>query len=384
MRPDERICVGRSSGSGGGSGGHSGGFSGGGRVSGGFSGGGGRSGGRSGGGPFVGFGGGGGYRGGGHRGPSGGYGYPFGGFGSPFRRVNVGPVINVGGGRRRSDGGGCGGCLGTLIGLLLCVLLIMAISGAMNSCSGGYGPGFIKTSYTVSSVSGTVRQKLDAGDVVKIGWYTDEDGDWIHDASRLERGLSHFYEKTGVQPYVYILKNGSVTDVDALNKRSAELYDELFADEGHFLLVFCDDGNGGYNCGYTIGTKAREVLDDEAMGVLKSALNNAYNNADTDEEVFSDAFYVTGEAIMKAAQKEADTKKAGEVGAAVACVLLAGGAVVFAVRRKKKADAERKARADEILNTPLEKFSDAADPTSDANIEDLASKYEKKDDSGSE
>jgi len=315
----------------------------------------------------------------------GGYGRPFGGFGSPFGRVNVGPVINVGGGRRRrGDGSGCGGCLGTLIGLLLCVLLIMAISGAMNSCSGGYNPGFVKTSYTVSSVSGTVRQKLDAGDVVKTGWYTDEDGDWIHDASRLERGLSHFYEKTGVQPYVYILKNGSVTDVDALNKRSAELYDELFEDEGHFLLVFCDDGNGGYNCGYTIGTKARGVLDDEAMSVLKSALNNAYNNADTDEEVFSDAFYVTGEAIMKAAQKEEDSKKAGEVGAAVACVLLAGGVAVFAVRRKKKADAERKARADEILNTPLEKFSDAADPTSDANIEDLASKYEKKDDSDNE
>lgn len=369
--------MGRSSGSGGG--GHSGGFSGGGRVSGGFSGGGGRSGGRSGGGPSVGFGGG--YR-GGYRGPSGGYDHPFGGFGSPFRRVSFGPVINVGGGRRRSDG--CGGCLGTLIGLLLCVLLIMAISGAMNSCSGGYGPGFIKTSYTVSSVSGTVRQKLDAGDVVKTGWYTDEDGDWIHDASRLERGLSHFYEKTGVQPYVYILKNGSVTDVDALNKRSAELYDELFEDEGHFLLVFCDDGNGGYNCGYTIGTKAREVLDNEAMGVLKSALNNAYNNADTDEEVFSDAFYVTGDAIMSAAQKEADAKKAGEVGAVVACALLAGGAVAFAVRGKKKADAERKARADEILNTPLEKFSDAADPTSDANVEGLASKYEKKDDSGTE
>ena len=373
--------MGRSSGSGGGGGGHSGGFSGGGRVSGGFSGGGGRSGGRSGGGPSVGFGGGGGYRGDGHRGPSGGYGYPFGRFGSPFRRVNVGPVINVGGGRRRNDGGGC---LGTLIGILLCVLLIMAISGAMNSCSGGYGPGFIKTSYTVSSVSDTVRQKLDSGDVIKTGWYTDEDGDWIHDASRLERGLSHFFEKTGVQPYVFILKNGSVTDVDALNKRSAELYDELFADEGHFLLVFCDDGNGGYNCGYTIGTKARKVLDDEAMGVLKSALNNAYNNADTDEEVFSDAFYVTGEAIMKAAQKEADTKKAGEVGAVVACVLLAGGSTVFAVRRKKKADAERKARADEILNTPLEKFSDAADPTNDANIEGLASKYEKKDDSDNE
>ena len=364
--------MGRSSGSGGGGGGHSGGFSGGGR-----------SGGRSGGRPSAGFGGGG-YRGGGYRGPSGGYGIPFGGFGSPFRRVNVGPVINVGGGRRRNDSGGCGGCLGTLIGILLCVLLVMAISGAMNSCSTGYNPGFVKTSYTVSSVSGTVRQKLDAGDVVKTGWYTDEDGDWIHDASRLERGLSSFFEKTGVQPYVYILKNGSVTDVDTLNRQSAELYDELFEDEGHFLLVFCDDGNGGYNCGYTIGTKAREVLDDEAMGVLKSALNNAYNNADTDEEVFSDAFYATGEAIMKAARKEADAKTAGEVGAVVACSLLAVGIVVFAVRRKKKADAERRARADEILNTPLEKFSDAADPTSDANVEDLASKYEKKDGSGNE
>ena len=380
--------MGRSGGGGGGGGGHSGGgFSGGGRVSGGFSGGGhsgGRSGGRSGGfgggGPRGGFGGGfgGGPRGHGPRdnGPRGGFGggprdgFGFGGFGPS---IHVGPSINVGGG----GNGGCGGCLGPIIGLILVLMLLSVLYGAMNSCSGGNGYGSYSSSgYSATTSSDTVRTKLESGDVSKTAYYTDEDGDWIHSANKLEKGLSHFYDKTGVQPYIYILKNGSVTSVDELNKKSSELYGQLFSDEGHFLLVFCDAGDGTFNCGYTVGTKARTVLDDEALGVLKDELNNAYNNAGSDEEVFSDAFYSTADTIMKAAEDEQQSATAGKVGLIVLGVAAAGGIAYVVVRNKKKADAERKQRADDILNTPLEKFGDSDDPTSDKNVENLASKYE--------
>ena len=384
------------SGGGGGGGSHSGGggFSGGGRTSGGFSGGGGgRSGGRSGG-PSGGFGGGG--FGGGPRGggPSGGFGGgprgggfgggprdhgprgPRGGFGFGFGpSIHVGPSVNVGGG----GNGGCGGCLGTVIGFILVLMLLSVLYGAMDSCSGrnDYGS-YGSSGYSATTTSDTVRTKLDSGDVSKTAYYTDEDGDWIHSASKLEKGLSHFFDKTGVQPYVYILKNGSETSVDALNKKSSDLYDQLFSDEGHFLLVFCDAGDGTFNCGYTIGTKARTVMDDEALGVLEEELNNAYNNASTDEEVFSDAFYNTADTIMKAADSEAKSAATGKVALVVVGVAAVGGIAYVVVRNKKKADAERKERADQILNTPLEKFGDADNPTSDKNVEDLASKYEDK------
>ena len=370
--------MGRSGGGGGGgSHGGGGGFSGGGRTSGGFSGGGGgRSGGRSGG-PSGGFGGGprGGGFGGGPRG--GGFGGgPRGGFGFGFGpSIHVGPSVNVGGG----GNGGCGGCLGTVIGFILVLMLLSVLYGAMDSCSGrnDYGS-YGSSAYSATTTSDTVRTKLDSGDVSKTAYYTDEDGDWIHSASKLEKGLSHFFDKTGVQPYVYILKNGSETSVDALNKKSSDLYDQLFSDEGHFLLVFCDAGDGTFNCGYTIGTKARTVMDDEALGVLEDELNNAYNNASSDEEVFSDAFYNTADTIMKAADSEAKSAATGKVALVVVGVAAVGGIAYVVVRNKKKADAERKERADQILNTPLEKFGDADNPTSDKNVEDLASKYEDK------
>ena len=383
--------MGRSGGGGGGgSHGGGGGFSGGGRTSGGFSGGGGgRSGGRSGG-PSGGFGGGGfgggprgggfggGPRGGGFgggprdhgpRGPRGGFGFGFG------PSIHVGPSVNVGGG----GNGGCGGCLGTVIGFILVLMLLSVLYGAMDSCSGrnDYGS-YGSSGYSATATSDTVRTKLDSGDVSKTAYYTDEDGDWIHSASKLEKGLSHFFDKTGVQPYVYILKNGSETSVDALNKKSSDLYDQLFSDEGHFLLVFCDAGDGTFNCGYAIGTKARTVMDDEALGVLEDELNNAYNNASSDEEVFSDAFYNTADTIMKAADSEAKSAATGKVALVVVGVAAVGGIAYVVVRNKKKADAERKERADQILNTPLEKFGDADNPTSDKNVEDLASKYEDK------
>ena len=380
--------MGRSGGGNGGGGGHaSGGFSGGGRVSGGFSGGGGgRSGGRSGG-PSGGFGGGG-FGGGPARGPRGGFGGPghpephphhhhhHGGFGWGGPRwggFGWGPVINVGGGRPpRRDGGGGRGCLGTLVGLALALVLVSLLYSAVGGCSGygnyGYGSGY---SYSQSSSSSsTVRTKLE-GAVSKTGWYTDEDGDWVHSASRLTGGLEHFYDKTGVQPYVYILKNGSVTSTDELNRKSQELYDQLFSDEGHFLLVFCDDGDGSFNCGYTIGTQARTVMDDEAVGILQEALNNAYNNADTDEEVFSDAFAEAADAIMSGAEAEAKSEAAGKTGLAVVGAVVVGGVAYGIVRKHKKDKAERQARVDEVLNTPLDKFGDD-------DVEDLASKYEKK------
>lgn len=414
--------MGRSGGGGAGGGGGgrpSGGFGGGGRVSGGFSGGsrsGGGGGGRSGGPGFGGgfgggggrpgggFGGGPGFGGGGHHGgpghgpdhgpgpgggpqPHGGWGgFGWGGFGPTFY---FGPRRGGGPGPGGGCGSGCaGGCGSVLLGLIIVLLLAVVLSS--NACSsalgGGYGSGYGSSGYSqTSSSSATVREKLSSSAVTKTAWYTDEDGEWVSSEARLTDGLSYFYEKTGVQPYIYILKNGTTTSTDELTEKSRELYGQLFTDEGHFLLVFCDDGQGSFNCGYTMGSAASSVIDSEALDIISDALIDAYNTASTDEEVFSDAFRNAADQMMAgadqaaaAAQKKSREDTIGTVGLVIVGVAVAGGVVWFVLKKKKEKDAATKARADEILNTPLEKFGDAQAGTSDKDVEDLASKYEKK------
>lgn len=254
-------------------------------------------------------------------------------------------------------------------GIIVVALLFALLTTAFPSCGRSYdvGPSYGQTQ---SESSATVREKLDSSLVTKTDWYTDADGDWIHSASRLTGGLEHFYDKTGVQPYVYILPNGESTSVEELSRLADELYEELFTDEGHFLLVFCDDGNESFNCGYAVGSAASSVMDEEALDILADELNYAYTYADSDEEVFSDAFSETADRIMSAADEQARDKTMGTVGIVVAVVVVAGAVAFYIVRRRKAKQAEEQQQMEDILNTPLEKFGDK-------DVEDLADKYEK-------
>lgn len=351
-----------------GGGGFSGGFSGGGRSSGGFSGGGRSSGGFSGGG----FGGG---RSGGSsfgRGPSGG--------GSGFGDLAAGMILghllsgsHSGGGSAfrppsnnnpQQNGGsssGCGGC-GAVFAIAAFVIVALVLLGVLF--------GSEESSYQATPA----REALPASASIETAWYTDADGDWIHDSGKMEAGLKSFYKETGVRPYVYILPNGATTSVQELGLRAEDLYDSLFDDEGHFLLVFCDDGNGHFNCGYAVGSSAKGVMDDAAVNVLADNLDRYYQSASSEEEMFSLAFEKTGSQIMSDQRSEQglSVSPVVKVGAGVLLVLAAIVAVVFFVvtrraarKKKEQADMER------ILSTPLEKFGDE-------DVEDLAKKYEEK------
>lgn len=381
--------MGRSGGGGNGGGGRSGGgrsggFSGGGRSSGGFSGG--RSGGSSGGGRSGGprFSGPAGGPGGGFAPRHGGPAAPppprpprpyrpfFGGFWHDPRTVIVnaptyGSGAPTGGqvppeaapGRRR----GCGGCLYVFL-IVMFVCGLVAVVGQL-----ALGDSYFYDNSSITEEYGEFREKLPADAVTKTDYYTDADGSWVHTPSRLVAGLEEFYERTGVQPYVYILPNGETTSVSDLTSRAEELYDELFTDEGHFLLVFCDDGNGSFNCGYVVGTAASAVMDSDALNTLSDELNYAYNNAATDEEVFSDAFSKTAEKIMAATEHKESRQELLPL-VAVIVVAMGAGLVVWTIRKKNQArEKETQERLDEILNTPLEKFGDK-------DVEDLADKYE--------
>ena len=143
-----------------------------------------------------------------------------------------------------------------------------------------------------------------------------------------------------------------------------ELYPQLFTDEGHFLLVFCDDDRGSYNCGYVVGSQAKTVMDDEAVAILADYLDRYYNDYSiSEEEIFSNTFEDTGERIMTVTKSPLPT-----VAVCIAVVVVA--ALVFVTLKKRREQREREQkRAEEILKTPLEKFGDKE-------VEDLAKKYE--------
>ena len=369
--------MGRSGGGGGGSrgggfsGGRSGGFSGGGRSSGGFSGGGRSSGGSS-------------SRAGG-RVPTGGY-RPAGGY--SYRRSSGGfwPGVFVGStlGRRRayssggpgySGGGGGGGGCGCLVTLIVFLLVFALVGGMFGSCSStsSYSSYGSSTTTTTSSVAKSTheREKLSSSLSKETDWYRDEDGSWISNANVMESGLKDFYDKTGVRPYVHILPNGTTTSTSELSQKASDEYDTLFEDEAHFLLVFCDDNNGNYNCGYVVGSSAETIMDQEALTILSDYLDRWYNDYDiSEEEIFSNTFRDTAARIMTVTPTASGALANGLEKAVpvIAVVGVAGVALVIVMMIRKKnaeaakaqaeAEAERAKAAAEILNTPLETFAE--------------------------
>lgn len=254
----------------------------------------------------------------------------------------------------KSSSSGCGTVFVIVAAVLLVLLLVVALGGG--SCSGANVP-----------ASTVERTALPAGSVNETGYFTDEDGDWIHDPAKLERGLRHFYEETGVQPYVYILPNGSVRSYQELQSIAQEKYDELFTDQAHFVLVFCDDGNGRFNAAYWAGAMTGSVLDDEAINIFKAYLSQNYDDMSlSEEEIFSDAFADTADRIMTV------TPSLLPIIAVCAAVIIVAVVVLLIVRNRRLAKQREAERMQEILNTPLESLADAE-------LADLEKKYAQAD-----
>ena len=258
------------------------------------------------------------------------------------------------GGAGNTGFGGCGRALILFVGIFF-VLITLGV--VLSTC----------TDNSEIAPSTIERTALPASAVHETGYYTDLDGDWIKRPDILEKGMHTFYHLTGVQPYLYILPNGTTTSITVLQGIAEQQYDHLFTDEAHFLLVFCDDGEGSYSCGYVVGTQAKTVMDSEAIGILADYIDRYYSDYSLrEEEIFSNAFDSTANRIMNV-----EEPPYGTIIVVVLCITaIAVSVIVFFIlkRRSEQRILEQK-RMEEILKTPLEKFSDKE-------VEDLAKKYE--------
>lgn len=330
--------------------------------------GGGSSGGsRGGGGSFGGSRGGGGRMGGFSSGRFGGgsnRGFSGGGF-SPFRGTpssrppmffggGPGGRFPAGGGRwGRGGSGGCG-CVSVVIVFILIFFvftIIIAPNGGDNS-----------SDITKSTVE---RVALPKGSVNETEYYTDE-LNWIGNKTELLAGMKNFYQKTGVQPYLYITDtiNGShYPTLSELEQFANSRYDQLFTDEAHILLVFFEYDSGMYMDYYVTGTQAKTVIDDEAGDILLDHIDRYYYEEMGDEEFFSRSFSDAADRIMEVTRSPW-----------IPVLIILG--VIFLVvvlfvwwRYAKKQKALAQKQTEEMLKTPLEKFGDTE-------AETLAEKYD--------
>ena len=247
-------------------------------------------------------------------------------------------------GRRRRGGYG-GGCLSVMA--VAAVVLIMVVVFFLVIPSGN--------SVTPSTKN---REPLPRGSAVETDYFTDELG-WIGNRTQLLVGMKNFYDRTGVQPHLYINDNvnGSKTPTNEEVERFAEeLYDKLFDnDHAHLLLLFIefDSNTSDYLTWYQPGYQARSVVDIEAGDILLDYIDLYYYQRNlTDEEVFSKAFDSASKRIM-------EVTKSPWITVWIIFGVLAVLLVLFLWwNSSKKKKAEQDERDERILNTPLEAFGD--------------------------
>ncbi|MFC6464230.1 hypothetical protein ACFP65_04310 [Marinilactibacillus sp. GCM10026970] len=280
------------------------------------------------------------------------FGSPRGGFGGGgYYGGGWGYGRSWGWGRRRyyggGPGGGCGllGCLGPF---LFFIVLLNFIGGV-----GMFGGSNYSNSNSGSIQSSSrERTPLEPGAVNETEYFTDIPG-WIGNATTLENGMRHFYNETGVQPYLYITEeiNGNANPTqDEITAFQAELYDDLFTDEAHALIFYFRSDSfslAEYYVGAEVGSQARSVMDREAQDILYDYLARYYESDIEDDEYFARSFQETADRMMTTTQSPWITP-----------AIIAGGAVLVGLlfvwwRNILKKDKEA-ARPDESYKTKKE------------------------------
>ena len=245
---------------------------------------------------------------------------------------------------------GCGtGCLTTLILIfVLCIVLAVLFSVTNTDINMG-------SDVTRSTVK---REPLPRGSVVETEYYTDE-LDWIENRTELTTGMRNFYDRTGVQPHLYItdIIDGSLSpDETQVEAFAYDKYNALFKDEAHLLLIFFDHRNeyDSYNTWYLCGSQAKAVLDNEAMDILLDYIDRYYYDQNLSiEEFFSKAFDDASKRMM-----EVTTSPWVKVWIVIGLAALMGILFLWWRRAKQQKNLEAE-QTKTILETPLESFGDS-------------------------
>ena len=213
-----------------------------------------------------------------------------------------------------------------------------------------------------SDVASTInREKIENPVAYDNNCIRDELG-YIENQGKLSKNLKHFYNKTGIQPYIYLKSYDETLTSDSQKDNYAQnWYEQNIDNEDTFLFVYYEDQNPneiGYMA-YVNGKQVTSVMDSEAVNIFWNYIDRYWtDNSLSTVEVFTKTFNSTANTIMEKSTTSNDIIKI--ICIIVGIVIVIGG-IIYILRMKFKRDKEKAKETVEILNTPLDKSDELRD-----------------------
>ena len=260
---------------------------------------------------------------------------------------------------------GYGGIVQNVISRIVTLIIVFVFLAIIASA---------KTGGSSSVPASTIqRNKLTGVPAYSANCILDELG-YFDDTGQAERGLKDFYNKTGVQPYIYIKDyDASLVTNEDKEAYAKEYFDSNIDQANGFLFIYFAnedehddsipdyDKSIGYMC-YTVGTSAKAVMDDEAVNIFWAYIDKYWTSDLSMEDMITTVFSDTADSIMKVSKTSSQISGMTIVFVlAVITVVL----VIVMINLKRKAEAEKAKHTQDILNTPIDDLDKSRDDTVD-------------------
>ena len=213
-----------------------------------------------------------------------------------------------------------------------------------------------------SDVTSTInREKIENPIPYDNNCIKDELG-YVENQGKLSKNLKNFYNKTGIQPYIYLKSYDETLTSDSQKDNYAQnWYEQNIDNEDTFLFVYYEDQNPneiGYMA-YVNGKQVTSVMDSEAVNIFWNYIDRYWTDDSLSTvEVFTKTFNSTAHTIMEKSTTSNDIIKI--ICIIVGIVIVIGG-IIYILRMKFKRDKEKAKETVEILKTPLDKSDELRD-----------------------
>ena len=213
-----------------------------------------------------------------------------------------------------------------------------------------------------SDVTSTInREKIENPIPYDNNCIKDELG-YVENTSKLSKNLKNFYNKTGIQPYIYLKSYDETLTSDSQKDNYAQnWYEQNIDNEDTFLFVYYEDQNPneiGYMA-YVNGKQVTSVMDSEAVNIFWNYIDRYWTDDSLSTvEVFTKTFNSTANTIMEKSTTSNDIIK---IICIVVGIIIVIGGIIYILRMKFKRDKEKAKETVEILKTPLDKSDELRD-----------------------
>ena len=213
-----------------------------------------------------------------------------------------------------------------------------------------------------SDVTSTInREKIENPIPYDNNCIKDELG-YVENTSNLSKNLKNFYNKTGIQPYIYLKSYDETLTSDSQKDNYAQnWYEQNIDNEDTFLFVYYEDQDPneiGYMA-YVNGKQVTSVMDSEAVNIFWNYIDRYWTDDSLSTvEVFTKTFNSTANTIMEKSTTSNDIIK---IICIIVGIIIVIGGIIYILRMKFKRDKEKAKETVEILKTPLDKSDELRD-----------------------